>query len=82
MNEECPLSSVPIGTFCKIQRIECPSEECARRILEMGFCKNREIQVLSSNYSLVCKTCSFRVGISKKLAESIIVELVENEKGI
>ena len=77
MNEECPLSSVPIGTFCKIKRIECPSMECARRILEMGLCKNREIQILSSNCSVICKSCQFRVGMSKKVADSIIVELLK-----
>jgi len=74
---ECPLSLVPVGSFCKIKQIECPSEECAQRIIEMGLCKNREIQVISSNYSLVCKLCQFRVGISKKIADSIMVELLE-----
>ena len=71
---KCPLSSVPVGTICKIKGIECPSEECVLRILEMGFCENREIQVLKSDHHLICRVCQSRLGVAKKIADVIMVE--------
>ena len=46
------------------------------RLRELGFCEDHQIKLLTSNSPYICQVCNARLGISQKLADSILVETV------
>lgn len=50
--------------------------ELTGRLRELGFCERQKIKLVSRNSNYICQVCNARLGISEKLAESIIVEAV------
>jgi Fe2+ transport system protein FeoA len=73
--EVCPLSRIQAGTVVAIRQL-VTSPEVSDRLREMGFCEDQQIKVLAKNSSFICQVCNARLGISEKLAESILVEAV------
>lgn len=74
----CPLSDVRIGASVLIKRVTA-SPEVTSRLREMGFCEDQKIRVVSRQASLICQVCHARIGINSKLAEHILVELIEKK---
>ena len=71
----CPLSRVREGaTVCIRQLSTAP--DITDRLREMGFCEKQHIKLVSRESSFICQVCNARLGISKKLADSILVETV------
>jgi Fe2+ transport system protein FeoA len=76
--EVCPLSCVKAGqTVCVRELVTTP--EIQARLREMGFGEQQHVRLVSHNSSIICQVCNARLGISKKLAESILVEHVHAE---
>ena len=50
--------------------------EVTERLRELGFCEQQKIKVLSRQSTFICQVCNARLGISKRLADSILVEAV------
>ncbi|MDB6065207.1 MAG: hypothetical protein JWR26_1415 [Pedosphaera sp.] len=73
----CPLSQVRAGTVVCIKQLDA-SEEVMGRLREMGFGEQQRIKLLSKDGNLICQVCNARLGISAKLAESILVEPLPN----
>src|SRR5262245_5752660 len=71
----CPLSRVVAGSAVRIRQIDA-SPEVARRLREVGFCEDQRVTLLSRQENLICLVCNARLGISSRLAESILVELL------
>ena len=71
----CPLSRVNTGVAVRIKQL-ATSPEVTHRLREMGFCEEQKIKLLSGQSSLICQVCNARLGISEKLADSILVEKV------
>ena len=69
----CPLSSVRAGTVVCIKQLSA-SADIKDRLREMGFCEEQRIKLISRAGNLICQVCNARLGISAKLAESILVE--------
>ena len=40
----------------------------------MGFCEEQEIRLVSRHVNVICQVCNARLGLSRQLAESILVE--------
>ncbi|MEP6663378.1 MAG: FeoA family protein [Verrucomicrobiota bacterium] len=74
----CPLSTVRIGASVRIRRVTA-SPEVTSRLREMGFCEDQKIRVVSRQTSLICQVCHARIGINSKLAEQILVELIDKK---
>jgi len=55
------------------------SAEMQDRLRELGFCEQQRIKLLSRHSSLICLVCNSRLGISEKLADSILVEPVAKD---
>jgi Fe2+ transport system protein FeoA len=71
--EVCPLAQCLAGTAVKVKRLpETP--EVAERLREMGVFEEQEVCLVLKGNNLICKVCNARVGISKKLAEHIMVK--------
>ena len=47
-----------------------------QRLREMGFCEDAEVKVLANNGSVVCQVCGSKVGLSKQIADRVLVEPV------
>ena len=71
----CPLSRVQAGSVVCIKEL-ATSPELTHRLREMGFCEEQKIKLVARESSYICQVCNARLGISKKLAESIMVEAV------
>jgi Fe2+ transport system protein FeoA len=69
----CPLSHVPEGcTVCIKELTTTP--DVSSRLREMGFGEEKHIRLVSHATSVICQVCNARLGISRKLAEQIMVQ--------
>ncbi len=50
--------------------------ELTQRLRELGFCEEQRIKLVARQSSFICQVCNARLGISQKLADSILVEAV------
>ena len=71
----CPLSRVQAGATVCIKQL-ATGPELTIRLRELGFCEQQRIKLVSRDSSFICQVCNARLGISEKLAESILVETV------
>jgi len=71
--EVCPLSRVKAGTVVCIKQLST-APAVSERLREMGFCEEQEIKLLARQSSFICQVCNARLGISRKLADKILVE--------
>ena len=69
----CPLSRVKAGSVVCIRELAA-SPEVRVRLREMGFCEQQRIRLLSRQSNIICQVCNARLGISRQLAETILVE--------
>ena len=69
----CPLSQVKTGAVVCIKEL-LASPELRVRLRELGFCEQQRIKLLSRHSNIICQVCNARLGISRQLAESILVE--------
>jgi Fe2+ transport system protein FeoA len=69
----CPLSRVKAGTVVCIKQLDA-APEVRDRLREMGFGEKQIVKLLSKQSNLICQVCNARLGISEKLAETILVE--------
>jgi Fe2+ transport system protein FeoA len=73
----CPLSRVKPGTTVSIKHLST-GPEVTDRLRELGFCEQQQIKLVSSDSNYICQICNARLGISQKLADSILVESLPN----
>ena len=71
----CPLNQIQVGAVVCIKQLTA-SPETSDRLRELGFCEQQRIKLLSKHTNLICLVCNSRLGISDKLASSILVEAV------
>jgi Fe2+ transport system protein FeoA len=71
----CPLSQVEAGSVVCIKQL-ITNPEMSDRLRELGVFEQQKIKLLARNSSFICKVCNARLGISEKLAESILVETI------
>ncbi|HWI56011.1 MAG TPA: FeoA family protein, partial [Bacillota bacterium] len=69
----CPLSRVQAGVTVCIKKLST-TPELTDRLRELGFCEEKKIKLLSRDSNFICQVCNARLGISQKLADSILVE--------
>ena len=69
----CPLTDVPPGTVCRVKQV-LASPELTLRLREMGFCEQQKIKLLAQEQTLICQVCNARLGLSERLAKTILVE--------
>jgi Fe2+ transport system protein FeoA len=71
----CPLSCVKAGQLVCIREL-ATTPEIQARLREMGLGEQQHVKLVSHKSNIICQVCNARLGISKKLAESILVEYV------
>ncbi len=68
-----PLQDVPPGQKARVQKLAARPALC-RRLREMGFCEFAEVTILNKNGAMLCQVCHSKICLSRRLAESILVE--------
>jgi Fe2+ transport system protein FeoA len=71
--ELCPLNQVSAGTSVRIKQLSA-SPEVSLRLREMGFGEEQQVRVVSQETNVICQVCHARLGLSRQLAETILVE--------
>jgi len=69
----CPLNRVRAGTTVVVKRLTA-SPDMNQRLREMGFGEEQRVKVLSLANNLLCQVCNSRLGLSERLAETILVQ--------
>ena len=77
----CPLSKVEPGTTVCIKHLRA-APELTERLRELGFCEQQRIKLVSRNSSYICQVCNARLGISEKVADSILVEALSDARPV
>jgi len=74
----CPLSRIKAGSVVCIRQLAA-SPELRARLREMGFLEQQKIRLVSCDSNLICQVCNARLGISKQLAKSILVDALPGQ---
>jgi Fe2+ transport system protein FeoA len=75
----CPLSRVQPGEVVCVKHLAA-SPEVRARLREMGLYEKQRVKLLSRHSNLICQVCNARLGISRRLAETILVEPLPVER--
>lgn len=54
------------------------SPDVNQRLRELGFVEDQRVKVITLQNNLLCQVCNARLGLSAKLAETILVELASS----
>jgi len=73
----CPLSHVPEGCTVCIKEL-ATTPDVSTRLREMGFGEEKHVRLVSHATSIICQVCNARLGISRQLAEQIMVQPLNN----
>lgn len=71
----CSLAQAAAGTVLCVRELSAP-HDVAVRLRELGFCEQQRIRLLSKHTNIICQVCNVRLGISRDLAQMILVEPV------
>ena len=77
----CPLSRAPVGAAVRIMQLAAPPE-VTHRLREIGFCEEQRIRLLSRHSTVICQVCNARLGLSRQLAETILVEALPQQQNV
>jgi hypothetical protein len=68
---------------------KCAAAQCAHpelcplsEVREMGFCEDQQIKLVSQQANVICQVCNVRLGISSRLAKTIMVEQLPVQKKV
>jgi Fe2+ transport system protein FeoA len=67
------LSELPSGTRATVHDIET-SDHAIHRLMAMGLCVGREIEVVRQGNPLILRVLGARIGVSSRLARHVFVE--------
>ena len=69
------LHELPSGSRAVVQHID-GTDEALRRLMAMGLCVGREIEVVRHGNPLILRLLGARIGVSGRLARRVVVEHV------
>jgi Fe2+ transport system protein FeoA len=69
----CGLNELPSGSRAVVQHVE-PDGEAMQRLMAMGLCVGRELEVVRHGNPLILRLLGARIGVSSRLACRVIVE--------
>ena len=75
----CPLTCVKAGSVVCIKQLSA-APDVRSRLREMGLGEEQKIKLVSRQSTVICQVCNARLGISRRLAESILVETLPAQR--
>jgi len=73
------LNHLKAGTSGRIKQLSA-SPEVTHRLRELGLCEEQEVRLVSQHINVICQVCNARLGLSRQLAESILVEPLPRQR--
>ena len=67
------LDQLPSGTRAVVRDI-VKADDALRRLMAMGLCVGREVEIIRHGNPLILRLLNARVGVSHRLAQHVIVE--------
>lgn len=67
------LDSLPSGARAVVRRIDS-ADDAVLRLMAMGLCIGREVEMVRQGNPLVLRILGARVGVSSRLARQIVVD--------
>lgn len=67
------LDELPSGTRAVVQHIES-ADDAVRRLMAMGLCVGRELEIVRHGNPLIVRLLGARVGVSGRVARHVWVE--------
>lgn len=68
-----PLTRMRAGCVVIIRQLTA-TPDVNQRLRELGFVEEQRVKVITLQNNLLCQVCNARLGLSAKLAETILVE--------
>ncbi|HUK82692.1 MAG TPA: FeoA family protein [Verrucomicrobiae bacterium] len=68
------LNEIPSGAHAVVHRIEA-ADEAMHRLMAMGLCVGRELEVVRQGNPLILRILGARIGVSSRLARHVVVTL-------
>ncbi len=68
------LNELPSGARAVVHRIEA-TDEAMQRLMAMGLCVGRELEVVRQGNPLILRILGARIGVSGRLARHVVVTL-------
>jgi Fe2+ transport system protein FeoA len=72
----CPLDQLPERSCVMIHHVE-GSDDDMRRLMSMGICAGRRIELVQHGDPLILKVFGSRLGVSRRLAARVLVSTCE-----
>ena len=66
------LNDLPSGTHAVVERIDA-NDDAMQRLMAMGLCVGREIEVVRQGNPLIMRMLGARIGVSGRVARHIVV---------
>ncbi len=66
------LNDLPSGTRAVVERIDA-NDDAMQRLMAMGLCVGREIEVVRQGNPLIIRILGARIGVSNRLARHVVV---------
>ena len=66
------LNELPSGTRAIVQRIDA-ADESIQRLMAMGLCVGREIEIVRQGNPLIVRMLGARIGVSGRVAKHVFV---------
>jgi Fe2+ transport system protein FeoA len=67
------LDELPAGTRAVVHHIES-ADDAVRRLMAMGLCVGRELEIVRHGNPLIVRLLGARVGVSGRVARHVVVE--------
>ena len=67
------MNELKAGASGRIKQLSA-APDVTLRLRELGFCEEQEVKLVSQHANVICQICNSRLGISRQLAETILVE--------
>ena len=67
------LNDLPSGTRAVVERIDA-NDDAMQRLMAMGLCVGREIEVVRQGNPLVVRMLGARIGVSSRLARHVVIK--------
>lgn len=72
----CPLDQLPERACVMIHHVEAADDDM-RRLMSMGICAGRRIELVQHGDPLIIKVFGSRLGVSRRLAARVLVSTCE-----
>ena len=69
----CSLAELSAGRVARVLQVDTPGDDSAR-LKSLGICVGRQVQLMQSGDPLIVRVLGARVGLSRRLAQEVVVE--------